>query len=176
MSRWLLIAATLLVAVTVLWPTSGQADGCKNQKWCFEAERFAFRITDNEVTIDMLRRLDTVGDTGVLIEYLLHHRSRMYMGWLRPTPEMHGVTCSWNVGLQLKSGETIWAEKWFVGRQHGEGVQYDSTDTKHFTPGVDEESQNRKSFIVVLTFPKEKQDGKEWKNSQIEGLAVRQRD
>ncbi len=176
MPRWLFLVALIVVGAAILLPTNSLADGCKNQKWCFESDEFAFRITDNEVTIEMLRRIEQGGDTATLIDYLLRHSSRFYMGWLRPTPEMHSVYCDWNVGLQLKSGEVIWAEKWFVGRDHGPSAQYDPDDGKHFIPGVDEDSPNHKSFIIVLAFPAKQSDGKEWKNGQVKSLVVKQRD
>ncbi len=174
MSRWLLVVVAALVAAVVLTPTPGVAQGCKDQKWCFEAEEFAFRVKDDEVTVDMLRQIHKGEDTGMLIDYLLKNRSRLFIGWLRPTPEMHSVTFPWNVGLQLKSDETIWAEKWFVGKQQGSSSVYDSTDVKIFVPGVNE--ARGKSFVIVLSFPKEKKNGDEWRNGQVEGLAVRQRD
>ncbi len=149
-----------------------RAEGCEGQNWCFEAENLAFRIVDNEITIDILRQMEKNQDVSILISYLLEHKVRLYVGWIRPTPEMHSVEANWNVGLDLEGGETIWAEKWFVGQRSGPSIAYDPTNVKLFIPGATETSSRGKSFIVVLAFPVSTPSGKQWKEGQVQSLNV----
>ncbi|MBM3288092.1 MAG: hypothetical protein FJY88_12180 [Candidatus Eisenbacteria bacterium] len=173
MSRLILLflsCATLLSLSLAPWPV--QAAGCKDQDWCFEAEKLSFRIVDNEITIDILRQMETVQDVSLLINYLLEHPARLYVGWIRPTPDMHSVQVDWNVGLHLKNEETVWAEKWFVGQKFGPSIAYDPMSLKLFIPGAAETSRGGKSFIVVLAFPESAPSGLQWKQGQVESLSV----
>jgi hypothetical protein len=172
MLRWLFLFLYLAACCAVVCSsTESRAEGCAGQKWCFEADDFAFRVTENEVTVEMLRQMGKGGDTEMLIAYALENPCRLFVGWLRPTPAMHSVRVAWNVGLQLKSGDVVWAEKWFLGTVDGLTSAYTPADVRTFIPGMNEESANHKSFIIVLSFPKTV-DGVEWRNRHVTGLVA----
>ena len=163
-STSLALAFVVLLFGGCILPTKVNADqtGCQGQRWCFEAETFAFRLTEGEITIDVLRgsNSDLGGNVGYLIDYILNHHARYFLGWLRPTPSMHPVIFPWNIGLRLKDGEVIWAEKW-LDSAGGEPHEFSPGDIKTFTPGLSEQTPGGKSFLMVLAFPDRTPGGKE---------------
>ncbi|USN53509.1 MAG: hypothetical protein H6760_05135 [Candidatus Nomurabacteria bacterium] len=155
-------------------PARVYAEGCNGQKWCVETSEFAFRLGEYPIEIDRLRHLEEKGapDMASTIRYILQHpKTITYIGWIRPTPEMHYLSLRWNVGLQLKSGEVIWAQQW-IYEENGHMVQSDPGNL-HFSPissGRSGENNQGKSYLAFVVFPERKADGKDWKDKEVAGL------
>ena len=165
-----LIAVSVLIAVNAM-PVF--ADHCDGQKWCVEKENFAFRIGEQEITIDLLRNIPQ-GNPETIINYLIEHGdSRLFLAWLRPIPEMRVMQFSWNVGLQLASGDVVWADKWFVANGMNEFQNYGPKANKLFIPGSNGTSPGGHSFLFFLAMPSRAYSGKEWRKKDASGLVIK---
>jgi hypothetical protein len=148
-------------------------NACVNQHWCVQAEDFAFRVLPKEdMSVQYLQHLSEDTAFTFVIQYLMDHpKTKMFLCWLRPLPTMHSVDFRWNVGLRLKSGETVWAEQW-IYQSGGVFTTHDPTLARPFTPGVQGVSPEGCSFLVFCVFPNETQTGKEWRNGRVSGLVI----
>jgi hypothetical protein len=176
MSKRAILLVLFLSALRAGWTTPARAQGCLDQKWCLEAESFAFRVKPEEdLSVEYVRRLESAPgspDMGYVIDYLVENsESRMFLCWLRPTPSMHAVDFPWNVGFALKSGETVWAEKWIYG-ERGQLSAQDPSRVRRFVPGLQGTSAQGQSFLLFLVFPGRTPGGAAWRNGQVTGLVI----
>jgi hypothetical protein len=149
---------------------------CVNQDWCLQSENFAFRIFPKEdLSVEYVRRLASTPDSpdmGYIIKYLMDNpSSRMFCCWLRPLPTTHSINFRWKVGLQLKSGEIVWANQWMF-QSGGAFITHDPNSSIVFTPGSQGMSSEGCSFIVFCVFPDQTETGKDWRNGKVSGLVI----
>jgi hypothetical protein len=156
-------------------PPEDDGKVCLAAGWCVPTENFAFSVKPKEdLSVMYVQHLaSTPGspDMRYIIEYLMKHQtSRMFSCFIRPLRTMHSVDFRWNVGLQLKSGEVVWATDWI----YSTNGFYESHEPfgLQFSPGMQGMTESKCSFTVFCVFPNQTESGKEWRNGQVSGLVI----
>lgn len=168
----LLLAVVVCTVLTV--PSASFAEGCQGQKWCFETDEYAFRITPEEMIMPVLQNIADNPDGRAVtqvIEYAGQHGDRIYLAWLRPTPTMHIVDINWNVGLRLKSGEVVWANAWLIDERDVFSA-YAGDSSRLFVPQVNSMSTNGHSFKMFLAFPNRTLSGEKWEGKKVSAMVI----
>lgn len=176
MSWRLVFVLFLLGAAEILSVGNVLADGCAdvlNDGWCFEKESFSVWVIDEKVEIEEIREMGLKSEApnmSFFINYLTENdNSVLFLANIRPTPAMRLVDFQWNIGLQLKSGEVVWAEK-FIFQNGAVFEVHKPKDGIYLIPGVCGQSPSGKSFLVFFSFPVSTPNGSHWKQRQVRGL------
>jgi len=171
--------ALLVFLFVVVIAAPALAGDCSDKPLCYETKDFAFRVLIEKqfkaIDADMARVRDRADPWfGSVIDYMLEHpEERLYRAALVPLPDAHGVTITWNAGLDLESGETVWATQWLVPSDHLSPVGRSAPNAVFLSTGLLKPIPDGKEcYNLILCFPGRTATGKTWSKKDVVGLAI----